>query len=287
MRAVRTEQAELDRARAVMGLDKRAPKRPVTHLSTQTDTGEQGLLSSLCREAGLGSAHAKTLRRRVALPLIGGVIGYGATGAPIFMLLAGIVMGAALVPVYRLRRRRIEKFDRDFAAFLLSLASSVRTGLDPLSALMLSARTFSSDSQIRYEIGEVERALTAGDSEERAIHAFGADVAHPDIPLFTTALILSRREGASLGESLQRLARVTRQRQSFRRKVQTALAMQKLSAFGIALSAIALTLIQGATNPQAVSIAINHPIGSKALYVGVLFMGLGLLWMLRMTKTRM
>jgi tight adherence protein B len=132
----------------------------------------------------------------------------------------------------------------------------------------------------------VRTAIDRGDSEEKAIQAFGTHVAHPDIKLFTTALFLSRKEGASIGESLHRLSRVTRQRQSFRRKIKTALAMQKLSALGISLSAIALTLIQVGTNPAAVTTALSHPIGSKALLGGCFFMAMGLLWMARMARAK-
>ena len=283
MRGVSFPQSELERAHAVMGLD--GLLRPKGS-EEQTSGGTGATVSRFCREAGLSRGAERALIRRTLFWGALSAVTLGVTSNPILVLLPICLSVKEPLGAVRKRRERIERFDKDFAAFLLSLASSVRTGLDPLNALTLSGETFSEDSEVRAQIHEVKLALDGGDSEDKAIRAFGAHIAHPDINLFTTALILSRREGASIGDSLERLAKVTRQRQSFRRKIRTALAMQKLSAFGIALSAIALTLIQVGTNPEAVTTALQHPIGQKALLLGGGFMAIGLFWMARMARAK-
>jgi tight adherence protein B len=180
-----------------------------------------------------------------------------------------------------------ESFERDYPALLLSLASGVRTGLDPFVALCTSKELFPASSQMHRELSAVAEAAAQGKSEEESIRAFAASVPHPDLELFRAAFILARREGASLAEALQRLARVTRQRQSFRRKIRSAVAMQKLSAIGIALCTVVIGVMQACTNPAAFQLALAHPIGSKALIGGVCLVVIGLLWMLSLARSRL
>lgn len=181
---------------------------------------------------------------------------------------------------------RAQLFERDYTALLLSLASGVRTGLDPLQALSNSAELFQPDSLVRAEILRLRSGIESGLTEDQLLREFAITIDHPDIKLFRTAFILARREGSSLAECLQRLARVTRQRQSFRRKVKGAVAMQKLSAYGIGACTIVIGIIQVTTNPQATIAAINHPMGFKVLLAGAGLVVLGVAWMISLTKSR-
>lgn len=115
---------------------------------------------------------------------------------------------------------------------------------------------------------------------------FARSIGHPDIGLLRTALVLSRRQGSSLSACLHRLAKVTRQRQSFRRKVRGAVAMQRLSAFGIAGCTVIVGVIQFTSNPHALRQAWNFPAGRLALSGGLGLVAVGLLWMLHMSRRR-
>lgn len=183
-------------------------------------------------------------------------------------------------------KKRTESFERDYPALLLSLASGVRTGLDPFVALCKCGELFSCDSEMKHELERLRKVIDSGATEERAIQEFASSLPHPDLPLFRSAFMLARKEGSSLAETLQRLARVTRQRQSFRRKIRSAIAMQKLSAIGISLCAIVIGLIQGVTNPDAFRAAWQNPIGSRALIAGLALVTLGLGWMLSLARSR-
>lgn len=183
--------------------------------------------------------------------------------------------------------RRAESFERDYPALLLSLASAVRTGLDPFVALCKCEELFSDGSEMKSELRGLVRNVENGASEEESLARFAETIPHPDLKLFRSAFILARKEGASLAETLQRLARVTRQRQSFRRKVRSSVAMQKLSAIGITLCTLVIGLIQGLTNPEALRTAWASPLGSHAIVVGLCLVTSGLLWMLTLTRSRM
>ncbi|RME59918.1 MAG: hypothetical protein D6780_04330 [Candidatus Dadabacteria bacterium] len=199
------------------------------------------------------------------------------------------IVVVSLVLTFKKRRKERQKalnFERDFPSFLMSLSSSIKTGLDPLTALLNSTELFSEETELGKSLVLFKEQIEMGTSEEEAIRSFASDINHPDINLFRTAFLLARKEGASLSTALRRLAKVTRTRQSFRRKIRAAVAMQKLSSYGIVGSALVIAGIQAASNPQAVKAAISHPIGIKALGAGVSLMAVGLIWMLRLTRSK-
>ena len=184
-------------------------------------------------------------------------------------------------------RKRAELFELDYTAFLLSLASSIRTGLDPLVAFGQCATLFPSNGILAQEIRKTVLEVEAGIGEERAFRNFALHIAHPDVDLLRAALVFSRRQGSSLGSCLHRLARVTRQRQSFRRKMKGAVAMQRLSAFGIGACAVFVGIIQGTSNPQGIRDAWEHSVGRSVLCAGLFLVVGGLFWMIHMSRRRL
>ena len=252
------------------------------------DDGIQNRLSSMFFYAGMNAAEVRKLYLKVIIV---------ATVASLILILIHKII---LIPLFILAillferiaiaRRiwtRTEEFERDYVPLLISVASGIRTGLDPLIALEECGSLFSEGSILRKELAIFSERLERGEDEDHAIWSLAASIKHPDLKLFKSTFILARKEGSSLGASLQRLAKVTRQRQSFRRKIKGALAMQRLSAVGIAGCAIIIGLIQVAGNANLISDALNHPLGFWALTVGVSLMVIGLGWMLYMSRRRL
>lgn len=195
------------------------------------------------------------------------------------------ILAEYLVLQRRIHRRAVE-FERDYPTFLLSLASSVRTGLDTVQAIQSVKEMYPESSELRKELSILCESLNAGTSEEDAFLAFGSSIAHPDIRLFSAALILSRKQGSSLGACLQRLTKVTRQRQSFRRKSRAAVAMQRMSAFGIAGCSVLIGGMQIGMNPKNFIDSWHHPLGHTLIVSGILLLTIGLSWMLRLGRSR-
>ena len=181
---------------------------------------------------------------------------------------------------------RAERFEVDYPAFLLALASAVRTGLDPIVAFVRSSALFPPDSLLRQEVEKSGIEIENGTREEDVLAKFASSIAHPDVELFRTAFVLSRKQGSSISQCLQRLVKVTRSRQSFRRKVASAVALQRLSAFGIAGCAVAIAVIQFAGNPDSFLLAMRDPIGSRFVAGGCVCMLGGIGWMLGISRRR-
>jgi Flp pilus assembly protein TadB len=156
--------------------------------------------------------------------------------------------------------------------------------MDPLSALVGARQYFPKDTVLVREIERIQQGLAEGRDEEELLEEFLLLYDNQDGELFKRCLVLSRRHGGSLADPLHRITRVVRQRQSFRRKTNAALAMHRMSAIGIALCAGAMTALQCAMNPESLDLAFHHPIGGKLLIGGGGMMVIGLGWMFRMGR---
>ena len=62
--------------------------------------------------------------------------------------------------------------------------------------------------------------------------------------------------------------------------------MQKVSAFGILGSVIFIALVQMAMNREQLFQAIASPIGVRLMLLGVVFVAVGIIWMLYMTREK-
>ncbi|WKZ57553.1 MAG: type II secretion system F family protein [Bdellovibrionota bacterium] len=267
---------EIERGRTLLSGVVLAEERGTAHARPQRATSVDSELARFCSQYRVSPA--------LALIYLCFAIAVAAGFGPLWGVIAfGLCIAVSILKAKRETAQQSQAFERDYPALLLALASAVRTGLDPLMALLATSELFEENSVMRKELQRVKSALERGATEEEAIHHFGTSVRHPDLQLFRTAFVLARKEGASLSECLRRLVRVTRNRQSFRRKVKAAVALQKLSAIGIGGCAIAIGIIQGISNPQAMEIALSHPSGSKLIFAGLFAIVLGIAWMLRIS----
>jgi Flp pilus assembly protein TadB len=183
-------------------------------------------------------------------------------------------------------RKRMQSFEREYPALLVALASMTKAGNDPFIAMLECRELFSCNSEMYQQLEAVSEAIAHGKTEKEALREFGKALEFVELDLLRSVLILGRQEGASLGNALMRLARVTRQRQSFYRKAQGSLAMQRLSTLGILICAISIVFMQYVANPEAVHLAITHPIGSLALSGGLLLVVVGGAWMIWLSQRK-
>ncbi len=184
--------------------------------------------------------------------------------------------------------RRIEararKFDVDFPQFLLSVVGMLKTGLNTIQALQAGAEGLEETSLVRQEVGLMLERLRVGVSEDRSIGSFGEDINHPEIELFVQALILSRRVGGTLSDTLDRLARQVRKRQNFKMAASGAVGMHRGSIWVILLLIAGLQAYMFASTPDIVLGTWQNPSLNGYAQASVALMILGVLWMNKMTN---
>lgn len=181
---------------------------------------------------------------------------------------------------------RFMRFDSDFPQFLLSFVGMIKTGLNVTQALQAAASGLEEGSLVKREVDLMLERLRMGVSEERSIGSFGEDIYHPEIELFVQALILSKRVGGNLSDTLDRLARQVRRRQYFRQAANAAVGQQRGSIWFILGVLAALELYMYFTWPQCVVLTWTHPTGRMVGQGGVCAILLGIFWVRQVTKLK-
>jgi len=181
---------------------------------------------------------------------------------------------------------RFKRFDRDFPQFLLSFVGMLKTGLNPIQALEACARNLENTSLVRQQVELMLERLRLGVSEERSIGSFGEDINHPEIELFVQTLLLSRRVGGNLSETIDRLARQVRKRQYFRGSALAAVGLQRGSILFILAILASMEGYLYLAWPECVITTWTDPTAAGVAQVGLTLIMLGMYWVMQVTKIR-
>ncbi len=193
------------------------------------------------------------------------------------LMILAFIMTPLLVDtlLHRAVRKRFDSFDKDYPDFLMSLVSRIKSGMNSFTAIDSASSGFDGNSLLRAEVMLMLERVRIGIQEESAIGEFGETVPHPEIELFVQALILSRRVGGNLSQTIERLARQVRKRQEFRKKAIAAVSMERSSGFMIA--GIMTAILAGITYmaPDLILGSFDTQFGQKTFQSGLLLVGLG------------
>jgi tight adherence protein B len=180
--------------------------------------------------------------------------------------------------------QRVRRFDADFPQFLLSVVGMLKTGLNTIQALQAGAEGLEEASLVRQEVELMLERLRLGVSEDRSIGSFGEDINHQEIELFVQALILSRRVGGTLSDTLDRLAKQVRKRQNFKRAASGAVGMHRGSIWVILALVGGLQGYMLTSTPDLVLGTWRNPSLNGFAQGAVALMVVGVLWMNKMTN---
>jgi tight adherence protein B len=127
-----------------------------------------------------------------------------------------------------LRARRQKKFAAQFPDALDIIVRSLRAGHPVPIAITMVGREMT--DPIGTEFGIVSDEITYGADLETAMRNLYARLGSDDLPLFVTAVAIQGSTGGNLGEILQNLSGVIRQRFKMRRKIRALAAEGRASA---------------------------------------------------------
>ncbi|MGI6525583.1 MAG: type II secretion system F family protein [Bdellovibrionota bacterium] len=188
--------------------------------------------------------------------------------------------------VNRFMNKRVKDFDIDYAPFLLSLVSMLKTGMNAMTAMEAAANGLEPDSLVREEVELMLERLRFGVPEERSIGTFGEDINHPEIELFVQALMLSRRVGGALSDTLERLSHQVRKRQYFRDSANAAVGMQRGSVWIIIAVIFFIEGYMYVVNPEMVEKSIENETGWMMWQIALVVILFGMYWIRQVTKIR-
>jgi tight adherence protein B len=211
----------------------------------------------------------------LAIVVLGGLIGPSYVLASLALVLSPFWV---LDYVNSKMKKRTAAFERDYAAFLMSFVSLLKSGLTTLGALENAGKSLDDDSLIRAEIELVMQRIKMGLSEEQALGQFGEDIYHPEIEVFLEAVILSKKLGGNLSSTVERLAKQVRKRSEFRSKALSAVGMEVGSLKAIAVIMSLIMFFMCYTSPDLVLPAIQDPTGWMIMQVAVCIIVCGFYW---------
>jgi tight adherence protein B len=201
-------------------------------------------------------------------------------------LLMALFCGTALplLVLRYLRSRRQKTFGAQFPDGLDMIVRSLRAGHPVPIALTMVAREMK--DPIGGEFGIVVDEITYGADLETALRNLYFRIGQDDLPLFVTAVAIQGSTGGNLGEILENLSGVIRQRFKMRRKIRALAAEGRASAIILSSLPIAMFLIIQVVAPDFYAGVWNEDITKTALAIAGTWMGIGNFIMYRLVNFR-
>src|SRR6266849_6694282 len=204
------------------------------------------------------------------------------TEAALWTIFAGVV--APFVGLRMLRGRRQKKFGMQFPDAIDIIVRSLRAGHPvPIAVSMVSREM---PDPIGTEFGILADEVTYGADLETAMRNLYFRVGQDDLPLFVTAVAIQGTTGGNLGEILQNLSAVIRERFKMRRKIRALAAEGRASALILSSLPIAIFLMIQIVAPDFYTGVWNEPLTKKVLAIAGAWMALGNFVMYRLVNFR-
>jgi tight adherence protein B len=218
---------------------------------------------------GSVAAFVATLVFRHSLAQAGGAAVFSATLLP-FMVLRW------------LRSRRQGKFAAQFPDALDIIVRSLRAGHPVPVAVNMVGREMG--DPIGSEFGIVTDEITYGADLETAMRNLYARIGSDDLPLFVTAVAIQGSTGGNLGEILQNLSGVIRQRFKMRRKIRALAAEGRASAMILSALPIGMFFVILWLVPDFYGSVWNIPLTKELVGGASVWMIIGNMIMFRMVN---
>jgi tight adherence protein B len=202
-----------------------------------------------------------------------------ATGA---MLFTGLVLPIFVLRM--LRKRRQKKFGAQFPDAIDIIVRSLRAGHPVPIAITMVSREM--PDPIGSEFGIATDEITYGADLETAMRNLYFRVGTDDLPLFVTAVAIQGSTGGNLGEILENLSGVIRERFKMRRKIRALAAEGRASALILSSLPIGIFLAIQLLVPNFYGSVWNESLTKIVLALGGAWMGVGNLIMYRLVNFR-
>jgi len=197
-------------------------------------------------------------------------------------LFAGLVMPFFTLKLLRWRRQR--KFSAQFPDAIDIIVRSLRAGHPVPIAITMVAREMRDPAGS--EFGIVADEITYGADLESAMRNLFYRVGTDDLPLFVTAVAIQGSTGGNLGEILENLSAVIRQRFKMRRKIRALAAEGRASALILSALPICIFAAIQITTPDFYAHVWHENLTKVILAVAGCWMGVGNVIMFRMVNFR-
>ena len=199
------------------------------------------------------------------------------TFLPLLIVLA-VAAVAAAIPFFVVqfkRYRRFSKFEEQFPDAIDMLGRAVRAGHAFTTGLELIAKEMPDPLAREFRITYEQQNF--GMPLKDALQNLSVRMPLPDVSFFTSALQIQRESGGNLGEILDNLALVIRERFKIQRQVRVVTAQGRMTLYMLMALTPGFALLMYLRNPKYIGRLFTDPLGQKALGVTVVLQVVGLL----------
>ena len=203
----------------------------------------------------------------------------------LFEAALGALFSATVLPYFVLRvlrSRRQRKFGAQFPDALDIIVRSLRAGHPVPIAVNMVAREM--PDPMGTEFGIVADEVTYGADLETAMRNLYSRVGQDDLPLFVTAVAIQGSTGGNLGEILENLSAVIRQRFKMRRKVRALAAEGRASALILSSLPILMFGVVQVISPDFYGSVWQYDITKMILGLAICWMLIGNLAMYKLVN---
>lgn len=199
-------------------------------------------------------------------------------------VLAGISSGLTLphLMVKYLISRRLNAFTAEFPQAIDLIVRGLKSGL-PVPASIRAVGDEIKDP-VGKEFGTMSDRLKIGQTLEDALHMTAERIPTPEFHFFVTSLAVQRETGGNLGETLENLSNVLRQRRQMKQKIKAMSSEAKASAMILGSLPFLMFGIMMAINPAYVMVLFNDPRGHIMLGFAFACIAVGTLVMAKMIR---
>jgi tight adherence protein B len=272
----------------------------------ETKTDRESVLVQLRRERGLTAKGDYRLPLinfnqlllqsgvKVGLPKLAGIaglLGFGGLAGGFWFdgnFLHALFLGgfcAVALPILALkiiRSSRQKKFSAQFPDAIDIITRSLRAGHPVPVAIAMVGKEM--QDPIGSEFGIVTDEITYGADLETAMRSLFYRVGTDDLPLFVTAVAIQGSTGGNLGEILENLSRVIRERFKMRRKIKSLASEGRASALILSSLPFGMFAIIYFLVPSFYGDVWHEPLTKIGLALAGCWMGIGNFIMYRMVN---
>jgi tight adherence protein B len=181
-----------------------------------------------------------------------------------------------------LRARRQKKFNAQFSDALDIIVRSLRAGHPVPIAIAMVGREM--PDPIGSEFGMVSDEVTYGADLETAMRNLYGRIGSDDLPLFVTAVAIQGSTGGNLGEILENLSGVIRQRFKMRRKIRALASEGRASAMILSALPIGMFVVIQIIAPDFYASVWHEHLTKILLFSAAGWMSIGNLIMFKMVN---
>jgi len=196
--------------------------------------------------------------------------------------LAVLSAGIPLLYILMQKKKRMQKFTRQLPDALEFIARSLRAGHAFTSGMKMAAAEF--DDPLGSEFDATLDEINFGVSVHDALKSLAHRIDCPDLKFFVVSVILQRETGGNLGEIIESIAYLIRERFKLQGKIKVLSAEGRLSAIVLIALPFVAVIAMRFMNPEYINTLFSEPAGRIAAGIAVCMVFIGILVIRRMIK---